>query len=94
MHRLPDIPALSSAEVVLPTLAMNSSELGDISLSGLINTIITPDNQGHVLDPAMQVTITEMAFTRAFSLLKAPSSAFTFKNLLGHFPKRALTQGN
>ena len=55
MSRLPDIPALSSAEVVLPTLAMNSSELGDISLSGLINTIITPDNQGHVLDPAMQV---------------------------------------
>merc|ERR1719150_2621589 len=46
--------ALSSAEVVLPTLAMNSSELGDISLSGLINTIITPD-QGHVLDPAMQL---------------------------------------
>ena len=58
MSRSPDIPALSSAEVVLPTLAMNSSELGDISLSGLINTIITPDNQGHVLDPAMQVNST------------------------------------
>ena len=60
MSRLPDIPALSSAEVVLPTLAMNSAELGDISLSALINTItiITPDNQGHVLDPAMQVSST------------------------------------
>ena len=56
MSRSPDI--LSSAEVVLPTLAMNSAELGDISLSGLINTIITPDNQGHVLDPAMQVSST------------------------------------
>ena len=55
MSRSPDI--LSSAEVVLPTLAMNSAELGDISLSGLINTIITPD-QGHVLDPAMQVSST------------------------------------
>ena len=58
MPRLPDIPALSSAEVVLPTLAMNSAELGNISLSALINTIITPDNQGHVLDPAMQVSST------------------------------------
>ena len=57
MSRSPDIPALSSAEVVLPTLAMNSAELGD-SLSALINTIITPDNQGHVLDPAMQVSST------------------------------------
>ena len=51
MSRLPDI--LSSAEVVLPTLAMNSAEL-----SALINTITTPDNQGHVLDPAMQVSST------------------------------------
>ena len=58
MSRLPDIPALSSAEVVLTTLAMNSAELGDISLSALINTIITPDNQGQVLDPAMQVSRT------------------------------------
>ena len=90
MSRSPDI--LSSAEVVLPTLAMNSSELGDISLSGLINTIITPDNQGHVLDPAMQVrrrtaleldfTITEKAPTKAFSWLKAPTSTFTFKTIL------------
>jgi len=47
---LPDIPAISSAEVTLPTLNMNSSELGDISLSGLISTIIAPDQ-----DPSMQV---------------------------------------
>merc|ERR1719195_1088750 len=40
---LPDIPALSSAEVQLPTLSMNSSELGDISLSGLISSIIAPE---------------------------------------------------
>ena len=30
--------------------------------------------------------------TRAFSWLKAPTSAFTFKTLLRHYAKRALTQ--
>merc|ERR1712165_604860 len=47
--QLPDILAISSAEVTLPTLNMNSSELNELSLSGIINTIgITPG-------PAMQV---------------------------------------
>ena len=36
-------------------------------------------------------TITEKAHTRAFSWLKAPTSAFTFKTLLRHYAKRALT---
>ena len=36
-------------------------------------------------------TITEKAPTRAFSCLKAPTSAFTFKTLLRHYAKRALT---
>ena len=36
-------------------------------------------------------TITAKAPTRAFSWLKAPTSAFTFKTLLGHYAKRALT---
>ena len=36
-------------------------------------------------------TITEKAPTRAFSWLKAPTSAFTFKILLRHYAKRALT---
>ena len=35
--------------------------------------------------------ITEKAPTRAFSRLKAPTSAFTFKTLLRHYAKRALT---
>ena len=35
--------------------------------------------------------ITEMAPTRAFSWLKAATTAFTFKNLLRHYAKRALT---
>ena len=36
-------------------------------------------------------TITEKTPTRAFSWLKAPTSAFTFKTLLRHYAKRALT---
>ena len=36
-------------------------------------------------------TITEKAPTRAFSWLKAPTSAFTFKTLLRQYAKRALT---
>ena len=36
-------------------------------------------------------TITEKAPTRAFSWLKAPTSAFIFKTLLRHYAKQALT---
>ena len=36
-------------------------------------------------------TITETAATRAVSWLKTPTSAFTFKTLLRHYAKRALT---
>ena len=35
--------------------------------------------------------ITEKALTRAFSWLKAATTAFTFKTLLRHYAKRALT---
>ena len=37
-------------------------------------------------------TITEKAPTRAFSCLKVPTSAFTFKTLVRHYAKQALTQ--
>ena len=36
-------------------------------------------------------TITEKALARAFSWLKAPTSALTFKTLLRHYAKQALT---
>ena len=49
--RLPDILAISSAEVTLPTLNMNSSELAELSLSGIINTIGISPGQ----DPGMNV---------------------------------------
>ena len=39
-------------------------------------------------------TIMEKAPTRAFSYLKAPTSAFTFKTLLRHYAKWALTPRN
>ena len=41
--------------------------------------------------PQPVFTITDKAPTRAFSWLKAPTSAFTFKTLLRHYAKRALT---
>ena len=41
--------------------------------------------------PQPVFTITDKAPTRAFSWLKAPTCAFTFKTLLRHYAKRALT---
>ena len=41
-------------------------------------------------DPSV-FTIREKVPTRAFSWLKVPTSAFTFKTLLRHYAKRALT---
>ena len=38
-----------------------------------------------------RLVITEKAPTRAFSWLKAATTAFTFKTLLRHYPKQALT---
>ena len=47
-------------------------------------------NEGYPNVPE-EFTITEKAPTRAFSWLKAPTTAFTFKTLLRHYAKRALT---
>ena len=47
-------------------------------------------NEGYPNVPE-DFTITEKAPTRAFSWLKAPTSAFTFKTLLTHYAERALT---
>ena len=41
--------------------------------------------------PKPVFTITEKAPSRAFSWLKAPTSAFTFKTLLRHYAKQTLT---
>ena len=41
--------------------------------------------------PQSVFTSTEKAPTRAFSWLRAPTNAFTFKTLLRHYAKRGLT---
>ena len=41
--------------------------------------------------PQPVFTVTEKALTRAISWLKAPTSVFTFKTLLRHYAKQALT---
>ena len=41
--------------------------------------------------PQPVFTITDKAPIRAFSWLKAPTITFTFKTLLRHYAKRALT---
>ena len=46
---------------------------------------------GSAVKRSIGFTITEKAPTRAFSWLKAPTSAFTFKTQLRHYAKRALT---
>ena len=48
--------------------------------------ITRASNEGYPKVPE-DVTITEMASTRAFSWLKVPTSAFTFKTLLRHYAK-------
>ena len=48
------------------------------------------------IDPSVPqpvFTITEKAPTRAFSWLKAPTSAFTFKTLLRHYAKQVPKHG-
>ena len=50
---LPDILAISDPEIELPTLNMNSDEL---SLSGIINTIITPQ-ENHLMQQGSTVQV-------------------------------------
>ena len=49
-------------------------------------------NEGYPNVPEdFTITVTEKAPTRAFSWLKAATSAFTFKTLLRHYAKQTLT---
>ena len=68
-------------------------------LSHLSFQIVRPQIPTYLLCSAVKLsigsttgcTITEKAPTRAFSWLKVPTSAFTFKTLLRHYAKQALT---
>ena len=62
---------------------------GPTAKSSQEEKIVVPQIDPSVPQPVF--TITEKAPTRAFSWLKAPTSAFTFKTLLRHYGKRALT---
>ena len=61
------------------------------TLTTILNCILCSAwNEGYPNVPE-DFTITVKAPTRPFSWLKAPTSAFTFKTLLRHYAKRALT---
>ena len=76
-------------------LEVDSEEMNEIfkkindERGKLIQQELVPQIDPSVPQPVF--TITEKAPTRAFSWLKAPTSAFTFKTLLRHYAKRALT---
>ena len=55
------------------------------SVSSELETKVLPKVRNHREGPY------HILLYRAFSLLKAPTSAFTFKTLLRHYAKRALT---
>ena len=60
-----------------------------VSVSSEYESELVPQIDPSVAQPVF--TIREKAPTRAFSLLKAPTSAFTFKTLLRHYAKQALS---
>ena len=68
---------------------------GSTQCHHLISTMIWLRENDNKIVPQIgyrwSCTITEKAPTRAFSWLKAPTSAFTFKTLLRHNAKQALT---
>ena len=73
------VPATAArVAVLLPRLALHSLK-GNIAL---LVVVLQTDPTG--------CTITEKAPTRAFSWLKAATTAFTFKTLLRHYAEREL----
>ena len=75
---------------VVQHMSTNTGRGTDASSDVFLNNhLITP---GYItFGSTTGCTITEKAPTRAFSWLKAPTSAFTLKTLLRHYAKRALT---
>ena len=66
--------------------ATNESEVIDISPN-----LPLVREEDLVLELCSAPSVPQLVPTRAFSWLKAPTSAFTFKTLLRHYAKRALT---
>ena len=74
---------LSTVSVVL-LLSLVPAQCLHPGLSGLVQVSAWKSS-------IRRFVITEKATTRAFSWLKAATTAFTFKTLLRHYAKRALT---
>ena len=82
--------AVRGAEILQQRHAVLPAEVGELDVLHLTRmVIISAANRS--IGSTTGCTITEKAPTRAFSWLKAPTSAFTFKTLLRHYAKRALT---
>ena len=71
----------------LLTLLTVLSALTDIITAAILGIIAVKRSIGSTTG----CTVMEKAPTRAFSWLKAPTCAFTFKTLLRHYSERALT---
>ena len=87
------------ADVVIPPILRDGASNLNDDIHAILSDIL--DGRESDYDDDYQVVlqmkairrfvITEKALTRAFSWLKAATTAFTFKTLLRHYAKRALT---
>ena len=86
------IKQLAELEQKHPKYAGSDSESEVVNMQGNIQVRDTHTTvYTNAVKRSIGFTITEKAPTRTFSSLKAPTSAFTFKTLLRHYAKRALT---
>ena len=72
------------------TVIARTEDIRDDSRS-VANTVELNSAANRSIGSTTGCTITEKAPTRAFSWLKAPTSAFTFKTLLRHYAIQVLT---
>ena len=70
-----------------------SSVISSVNIASFIAAVLRTRTSAanRSIGSTTDCTITEKAPTRAFSWLKVPTSAFTFKTLLRHHAKWALT---
>ena len=69
------------------SLGVEHAPVGEQSADSSLVSVVTSASKKSI----RRFVITEKAPTRAFSWLKAATTAFTFKTLLRHYAKRALT---
>ena len=74
----------SQVFVMFSIVSLQRASVSTVKVGGEVETSASKSS-------IRRFVITEKAPTRAFSWLKAPTSAFTFKTLLRNYAKRALT---